>query len=665
MKKSATMIGAFLLLIAFTAASVLGQPVRNGDDVVWARDVAGATMTLDGDFLEPEWTSAEVIPLVWNQPHGVPGDGQKIEGNPTLADPLDGNNGNLYILRDGNTLWLGLGVDDVSVGGGRGLNAGNWFFDGFIMAMQDRSRVNLINYDDANNFATRPAEFIYGWWHPADTLEGGLPVPGIAPRFFGDYGVGFGDSMNAERSAEKQAVLNWAYTIDQFGGRSNDDAQQGIGYRMEVTIDLGLMGYDFSAPGGDKVPFGFALQDADYNWPFNDSQFFVSRVWFQNQWANNFNEGVAYFYGDPSVTVNSGPAPDVTTPELTIPSRGSFLAPDIDGALSEGVWDALEPAIYLQYKATPETMAMNKATVMKYYHRWFRPDINGDGNAAIVVDPSLATAKFFFDGDILYIGVDVADQAISGLSAENGRDGIRFTMRQVDSLETDHTMFSRQFDVYIDSSGTLQYALDAQTVRQVDPTAFEAAVGLKGASTAADPTDVDEGYQIEIAIDLTKSLGYPPGLGDGRLWLSANFFDGDFLEAMGDSYAMRTWSPGERNQEAVVYAYLNSATGVAVEESETLPERITLFRNYPNPFNPSTTMRFAIPESGEVALQVFDILGRQVATLNLGTQPAGSHEYVFRPDGLASGLYLYRVQVGDANSGRVQVSDVGRMILLK
>ncbi len=662
MRQSVT-IAALVLLLIGISTEVSSQPVRNDDDVVWARDVAGAAMTLDGELVEPQWSQAETIPLVWNQAHGAPGDGQKIEGNPTLAGPLDGNDGMLYVLRDGNTLWLGLGVGDKSIGGGRALQAGNWFFDGFIMSMQDRSRNNLINYDDNNNFSPRPAEFIYGWWHPSDTLAGGLPIPGIAPRFFGDYGVGFNDSLNAERSPEKQAVLNWAYSIT---GTANDDTHgDDTGYFFEVTIDLAAMGYDFTAPGGDKVAFGFALQDADYNWPFNDSQFFVSRVWFQNQWANNFNEGAAYIYGQPGVTVTSGAAPDVTHPEITIPTAGSFGAPTVDGALDEPVWDALDPAIYLQYKATPEVMAMNAASVMKYYHRWFRPDINGDGNAAIVVDPSLATAKLFFEGDILYIGVDVADQAISGFSAESGRDGIRFTMRQVDSLETDGTLFSRQFDVSVDSSGAVRYGLDAATVRMADVTAFEAGVSLKGASTPADPSDVDEGYQLEIAIDLTKSLGYPTGLGDGRLWLSANFFDGDFLEAANDSYATRTWSPGERSQEASIYAYLNGSSAVAVEDEATLPERITLLGNYPNPFNPATTLRYAIPEGGEVTVQVFDLLGRQVAWHNLGTQSAGAHEFSFRPVGLASGLYLYRVQVSDAAGGNARLSDVGRMILLK
>ncbi|QXD15145.1 T9SS type A sorting domain-containing protein [Rhodocaloribacter litoris] len=665
MKRIATMCTLGVLLVGLTVPFVAAQPVRNGVDVIWARDVAGATMTLDGQLAEPEWALAEKIELKWNNPPGgKPGSGQKIEGNPQIAEPLDGNDGTLYLLRDGNVLWMGLDVRDKSIGGGRALQAGNWFFDGFIMAMTDRSERGLINYDDPNNFVTNPAEFIYGWWLPADTLEGGLPVPDIGPRFFGNYGVGFNDKRDAERTPEKEAVLNWAYSID---GVSNDDTHgDDVGYVFEVTIDLGLLGYDFSRPGGDKVPFSFALQDADYNWPFDENKFWVSRVWFQNQWANNFNEGAAYILGASDVTVNSGAAPDVTEPEFHIPTAGALGAPTLDGSLDEAVWQTAEPIFYMQYQAPPEVMDMNPGAIAPYYQMWFRPDINGDGNAALVVDPSLAQVKMFFEGNTLYIGVDVADQAVSGFSSEGGRDGIRFTMRHYAETDAEGTLTSRQIDVYIDSSGVAQFALDALTINSENPGAIQAMAHLKGASTVADPTDIDEGYQLEIAIDLTAALGYPDGLGDGRLWLSVNFFDGDFLENPADSYATRTWISGERAEGGSIYGYLNAASAVAVEDEPAgVPERITLLGNFPNPFHATTTLRYALPRAGEVTVQVFDVLGRQVAQLKPGRQGAGTQALAFDAAGFASGIYFYRVQVAEAAGGQVLSSSTGRMVLLK
>jgi M6 family metalloprotease-like protein len=87
--------------------------------------------------------------------------------------------------------------------------------------------------------------------------------------------------------------------------------------------------------------------------------------------------------------------------------------------------------------------------------------------------------------------------------------------------------------------------------------------------------------------------------------------------------------------------------GTDVLVSEKLPAEFTLDHNYPNPFNPSTTIRYGLPGRSRVALTVFNTLGQQVATLVQGEQEAGFHEAVFDAAGLASGVYLYRLQAGD------------------
>jgi hypothetical protein len=74
---------------------------------------------------------------------------------------------------------------------------------------------------------------------------------------------------------------------------------------------------------------------------------------------------------------------------------------------------------------------------------------------------------------------------------------------------------------------------------------------------------------------------------------------------------------------------------------------LTLFQleqNYPNPFNPSTNVKFHIPNSGLVSLKVFDMLGREVATLLNEERALGSHEVTWDAKGLASGMYFYRLQ---------------------
>ena len=78
-----------------------------------------------------------------------------------------------------------------------------------------------------------------------------------------------------------------------------------------------------------------------------------------------------------------------------------------------------------------------------------------------------------------------------------------------------------------------------------------------------------------------------------------------------------------------------------------LPEHFSLEQNYPNPFNPSTKIKYSIPTSGFVTLKVYDVLGKEIATLVNGEKPAGSYEVEFNAANLSSGIYFYKLQAGD------------------
>jgi len=95
-----------------------------------------------------------------------------------------------------------------------------------------------------------------------------------------------------------------------------------------------------------------------------------------------------------------------------------------------------------------------------------------------------------------------------------------------------------------------------------------------------------------------------------------------------------------------------STTAVTEDHTATLPQFFTLDQNYPNPFNSSTVIRFALPQNQDVELSIYNLAGQRVATLVQGVREAGM--YTVRWDGrddtgkeLASGVYLYRLQVGD------------------
>jgi hypothetical protein len=88
--------------------------------------------------------------------------------------------------------------------------------------------------------------------------------------------------------------------------------------------------------------------------------------------------------------------------------------------------------------------------------------------------------------------------------------------------------------------------------------------------------------------------------------------------------------------------------------------KFEMVQNYPNPFNPTTSIKFTLPESfaGNVMMKVFDITGKEVATLVNGQMNGGFHSVAFDGSKLSSGIYFYKISAGS-------YSDVKKMTLIK
>ncbi len=106
------------------------------------------------------------------------------------------------------------------------------------------------------------------------------------------------------------------------------------------------------------------------------------------------------------------------------------------------------------------------------------------------------------------------------------------------------------------------------------------------------------------------------------------------------------------------YGVHKSETLITSVESENIPESYSLKQNYPNPFNPTTTIEFHLPKASNIELNIFDVLGRNVATLINKGMTAGKHSLSFNAYKLSSGVYFYRLKTEEFTT-------IKKMLLLR
>jgi Secretion system C-terminal sorting domain len=125
--------------------------------------------------------------------------------------------------------------------------------------------------------------------------------------------------------------------------------------------------------------------------------------------------------------------------------------------------------------------------------------------------------------------------------------------------------------------------------------------------------------------------------GDNPSWFFVNFEDG----WQWANFANITTADGPRFEDRVAPIRASFVTSTADEDEVVLPREFALETNYPNPFNPTTSIAFQLPVATQARIAVFDLLGREVAVLVDAVMPAGRHQVRFDASGLASGVYLY------------------------
>ena len=110
----------------------------------------------------------------------------------------------------------------------------------------------------------------------------------------------------------------------------------------------------------------------------------------------------------------------------------------------------------------------------------------------------------------------------------------------------------------------------------------------------------------------------------------------------------------------VGYTFFSDETIVALDDGQqnTRPDQLELYENFPNPFNPSTSLRFTLSFASHIKLSVFDLAGKQIDVLISDYLPAGNHLIVWNAQNQVSGVYLVRLESGTE-------TQIRRMTLLK
>jgi hypothetical protein len=126
---------------------------------------------------------------------------------------------------------------------------------------------------------------------------------------------------------------------------------------------------------------------------------------------------------------------------------------------------------------------------------------------------------------------------------------------------------------------------------------------------------------------------------DGAAGLAAADIDGDNL--------IDIVACGPEAGQVVIYKSM-IGTGISQDGiSSKTPESFRLYQNYPNPFNPITTIKFGLPRSGEIELVLYNLLGKEIASLANGNFEAGYHSVIWDTRDFPSGIYVYRLIAGD------------------
>lgn len=199
------------------------------------------------------------------------------------------------------------------------------------------------------------------------------------------------------------------------------------------------------------------------------------------------------------------------------------------------------------------------------------------------------------------------------------------------------------------------YKLESQFFVPVELTSFAASViGNQIELYWSTSTELNNlGFDIEQSFDNEnfEKIGFVPGFGTTTESKTYSFVVKDVISGL-QYYRLKQI---DFDGTETIY---NS-----VEVDGPLPNEFVLYQNFPNPFNPSTTISFSLPVESKVQIKIFNMLGQEAATVLNSDFKAGNHNVEFTADGLSSGAYIYKIEAAGIDGKNF--ASIKKMILLR
>lgn len=635
------MIG--ILLFMSLSNSIFAQWAENKydrQDALYARYLqTGESITVDG-IEDAIWSEADSIVVGYGQTVQLPGSGYDLWAGTSVAG--DTANAVAKFLYKAPYLYILYKVVDKSVGGWKWDNASG--FDGIIMSFKEYTE----NHSWVQAWDKRMEHF-YTWgynWAYADSFPDPSVLYGASPLFMGNAKVAGGkDDWRTTGQEERwQAVTG-------VNGTSMDSLPD-VGYISEHRINIDSLNFNIDRMG-DVLPFSFSMFDADGFISTTNKRW--NRTWWGCPWNENWFYSALFL--DPNVTTSSSSG--VTPPvDYVIPHLNSGQTITVDGNLSD--WQT-DNTLHFKVKYDDESLFDNIKGTGDWSSGYMQTPING--NSSLVLDPAEVDFYVTFDDANLYVGAQVSDQIVTIPDNALRRDKVSFFVNSRIYKDGEGIFPIKELTIAVDSVGGARILEDL--VGLVDTAGVEFALALGSNTNISDITSPDNGFFVEYKIPFS-ALGYPPSLGDSVVFLGGSVNDIDIFDDVNSNYYNQAfWFTMQKGQHSPAWCVLAPAGAVGVDENPLAPLSIELLGNYPNPFNPTTKIKYSVNVNSDVTLSVYNILGQTVSVMNNLNVQAGYNEFNFDASGLASGVYLYQLKFKNSSSTEVVDTKVSKMVLIK